>query len=105
MVLKTGPQEHIVAAIDEALSGRGFISPELAPRLGKFLIPAIEPQRRRVLSEREQEILGLVIAGDSNTRIARKLHISVSTVKKHLVELFRVFGVESRVQLVVAALR
>ncbi|WP_350339256.1 response regulator transcription factor [Corynebacterium pilosum] len=45
------------------------------------------------------------MAGESNTRIARKLHISVSTVKKHLVELFRVFEVESRVQLVVAAQR
>src|SRR5690606_13885330 len=41
------------------------------------------------LSPRETEIMALVIKGESNTRIAKKLHISTATLKTHLNNVYR----------------
>lgn len=50
------------------------------------------------LSEREREILLYVAAGESNAEIARRLSVSVDTVKFHCKGLFRKLGVSNRVQ-------
>ncbi len=55
--------------------------------------------QRYGLSERESEILALACCGRMNKDIARELHISLETVKKHLYNIFRKTGVRSRVQL------
>lgn len=51
------------------------------------------------ISEREQEIIGLVSQGLSNQEIAAKLHISLATVKSHLHRIFVKTGVTSRMAL------
>ena len=51
------------------------------------------------LSAREQEVLGLVLDGLNNKRIASELDISVATVKTHLHNIFRKANVGSRFEL------
>lgn len=51
------------------------------------------------LSEREAEVLEGLLGGLANKEIAARLHISDRTVKSHVTQLFRKFGVESRSQL------
>jgi LuxR family maltose regulon positive regulatory protein len=60
--------------------------------------PLIEP-----LSERELEVLRWVAAGYSNQEIAQELVIAVSTVKKHIYNIFGKLEVESRTQAVARA--
>ncbi|HYF76430.1 MAG TPA: LuxR C-terminal-related transcriptional regulator [Symbiobacteriaceae bacterium] len=55
------------------------------------------------LSEREQEILGLVARGCSNQEIARTLIVAVGTVKIHIHNLFQKLEVQSRTQAVARA--
>jgi DNA-binding CsgD family transcriptional regulator len=50
------------------------------------------------LSRREQEILGWLRRGESNTAIAAALDISPHTVKNHLQRIFRKIGVNNRTQ-------
>ena len=50
------------------------------------------------LSQREQEVLGLVAAGLPNKLIARRLGISERTVKAHLTRVFERLGVSDRTQ-------
>jgi DNA-binding NarL/FixJ family response regulator len=50
------------------------------------------------LTTRERDVLALVIAGDANKQIARKLGISEKTVKGHLTNLFQRIGVQDRTQ-------
>ncbi len=51
------------------------------------------------LSKREAEVLRLVVEGRSNSDIGERLDVSVSTVKKHVYNIFNKAGVYSRAQL------
>jgi DNA-binding NarL/FixJ family response regulator len=50
------------------------------------------------LSQREREVLGLLVEGLPNKLIARRLQISEKTVKSHLTRIFRELGVTDRTQ-------
>lgn len=60
--------------------------------------PLIEP-----LTEREHEVLGLLMDGASNDEIAHRLVISLNTVKKHVFNIYSKLGVQSRTQAVARA--
>jgi LuxR family maltose regulon positive regulatory protein len=60
--------------------------------------PLIEP-----LSERELEVLRRVAAGYSNQEIAQDLVVAISTVKKHINNIYDKLGVKSRTQAVARA--
>lgn len=70
---------------------------------------AVEPSAAALaalgLTERETEVVTLVAAGKSNAQIARALHLSPHTVKKHLERVYARVGVRSRTQLATLALR
>lgn len=53
---------------------------------------------RPALSNREKQVVGLVVLGLSNGEIAGKLHLAETTVKSHLSSAFRKLGVSSRNQ-------
>jgi DNA-binding NarL/FixJ family response regulator len=54
------------------------------------------------LTPREGELVSLVAAGASNKDIARRMSISVSTVKTHLTSIFKKLGLSTRLELAVA---
>jgi ATP/maltotriose-dependent transcriptional regulator MalT len=56
------------------------------------------------LSDRELEVLVLVARGLSNRQVARELHISEATVKRHLANIYEKIGVGSRSDAVRTAL-
>ena len=53
------------------------------------------------LSDREREVLDLLVQGKSNATIAQSLWIQVSTVKAHLTSVFKKLGVTNRVEAIV----
>lgn len=57
------------------------------------------------LSARQLDVLRLMSEGLSSKNIGRELHLAESTVKSHILVIFRKLGVESRAQAVLAAVR
>jgi serine/threonine protein kinase len=55
------------------------------------------------LTRREQEILYLIIEGNTNQQIAQNLFLELSTVKWHVNRIYKKLGVRSRVQAIVRA--
>jgi DNA-binding NarL/FixJ family response regulator len=64
---------------------------------------AAEAIERLGLSPRQVDVLRLLTAGQSNKVICRELDVAESTIKTHLLALFRKLGVSSRTEAVVAA--
>jgi len=57
-----------------------------------------------ILSEREKEILKTMVLGFKNKDIADKLYISENTVKTHIGNIFKKFGVNNRAQAIIFAM-
>jgi LuxR family maltose regulon positive regulatory protein len=71
-----------------------------APHPAPDLAPATLPEP---LTDREVEVLRLLVAGLSNREIAERLTITVGTAKRHVSNIYAKLGVHSRVQAVTRA--
>jgi DNA-binding NarL/FixJ family response regulator len=95
-LLKDAEPEAIHEALRAAARGEAPLAPKAAAEL---LASRAERATGAVeLTARERGVLQLVIAGDANKQIARKLGISEKTVKGHLTNLFQRIGVQDRTQ-------
>ena len=95
-LLKDAEPEAIHEALRAAARGEAPLAPKAAAEL---LASRAERTTGAVeLTARERDVLQLVIAGDANKQIARKLGISEKTVKGHLTNLFQRIGVQDRTQ-------
>ena len=82
--------------MDRTLAGES-VYPDTTPSLQ--LGDAVSEQ----FSERELEVLRLVVAGDTDAAIAEKLYISVATVKTHIQNMKNRTGFRNRTELAVKA--
>jgi DNA-binding NarL/FixJ family response regulator len=94
-LLKDVDGERVADGIRAAARGE---SP-LDPRAARTILDARSaPDPLAGLSERERDVLALLVEGLPNKLIARRLEISEKTVKSHLTRIFRELGVTDRTQ-------
>jgi DNA-binding NarL/FixJ family response regulator len=94
-LLKDVASDEVAEGIRAAARGE---SP-LDPRAARTILSArAEPDPLERFSQREREVLALLIDGLPNKLIARRLEISEKTVKSHLTRIFRAIGVTDRTQ-------
>lgn len=102
-LLKDVSADDLARAIRSAYAGRATLSPEAAQSLVETAnlppVPGLD------LTEREREVLSLMVDGLSNTQIAGKLGVSSSTIKSHVSNVLSKLGVASRTEAVSLALR
>ncbi|MFG2017035.1 response regulator [Actinomadura geliboluensis] len=99
-LLKDAPPDRLFAAIRSAAAGDSALAPSVASRLlGRMRTPAA------TLTARELDVLGLVTEGLSNRQISKRLFLSETTIKTHLVHIYAKLGVDSRTAAVAAATR
>jgi PAS domain S-box-containing protein len=65
---------------------------------------AVAIEKLRTLSARERDVMNLVVEGDANKVIARKLALSIKTIEKHRSSLMKKLGIRSVPELVRLAL-
>ena len=102
-LLKDVSADELVGAIRAAHAGRATLSPEAAQALVETTNQP--PAPGRTLTEREREVLALMIEGLNNTQIAGSLTVSPSTIKSHVSNILAKLGVASRTEAVTLALR
>jgi two-component system, NarL family, response regulator LiaR len=102
-LLKDVSADELVRAIRSAHAGRATLSPEAAQAL--VHAASQPPAPGYDLTEREREVLALMIEGWNNTQIAGKLTVSPSTIKSHVSNILSKLGVASRTEAVTLALR
>jgi NarL family two-component system response regulator LiaR len=102
-LLKNVTADELAKAIRDAISGRSTLSPEAA----HVLVQATRVPQHSLfeLTEREQEVLHLVVQGHSNQQIADLLIVSVATVKAHLGNIFSKLQVSSRAEVINFAIK
>ena len=93
---KSSTSEEIISLIDRTIAGES-IYPESTPQL------KLGDAWSEELSERELEVLRLVVAGKTDAEIADKLCISVATVKSHVQHMKNRTGFRNRTELAVRA--
>jgi NarL family two-component system response regulator LiaR len=102
-LLKDITADELAKAIRAAHAGRATLSPEAA----QVLVHAASqpPAPGFDLTEREREVLTLMVEGLTNTQIAARLTVSPSTVKSHVSNILSKLGVASRSEAVALAVR
>ena len=97
-LLKGMDTEELLAAIRTVHSGKSRIPAPVAERLA-------ERMNAPTLTDRETEVLRLIVGGNSNKEIAAALFISEATVKTHINSLLSKLGVSDRTQAATTALQ
>ncbi|MGI5232030.1 response regulator [Actinoallomurus sp. CA-142502] len=107
-LLKHAPPEELLLGVRAAAEGGALVSPAVTKRLiGAFTTrpsaSARPPAALARLTAREREVFDLVVAGRTNTEIARALRIAETTVKTHLGHALDKLDLRDRVHAVVYA--
>ncbi len=103
-LLKNASIDELADAIRAAHAGK----PRLAPEIFRALVeppPAEPPVPEQPLTERECEVLALMVEGLSNVEIASRLSVSRSTVKTHISNVLAKLGVSNRVEAAALAMK
>lgn len=103
-ITKAGKSHDLLAALRLVLEGEVYIPPGLdtnpdSPHLSASNAGYSLPQ----FTQRQEEVLYLMVEGRTNREISQTLHLADETIKSHVTSILRGFGVKNRVQAVVAA--
>ena len=102
-LLKDVSANMLAQAIRDAYAGRATLSPDVTQAI---VSAARQPPKPGLdLTEREYEVLSLMVEGLNNTQIAGRLTVSPSTIKSHVSNILTKLGVSSRTEAVTLALR
>jgi DNA-binding NarL/FixJ family response regulator len=108
-LLKRIGGEELVRSLEQVREGETVVDSTMAGRIASSAARMESgeywPGARLGLSQRESEVLGLMVAGLSNRAVASKLVIGEETVKSHARAIYRKLGVSDRASAVAAALR
>jgi NarL family two-component system response regulator LiaR len=102
-LLKNVSADELVTAVRRAAGGQPSLSPEAAQVLIQKVNQPDQPGGD--MTDREREILALMIEGISNSEIAERIFVSQSTVKFHVSNILSKLGVSSRTEAVAIAVK
>jgi two-component system, NarL family, response regulator NreC len=110
-LLKKGAGEELIAAVRAVARGEAYFHPSMALKLLEGYLrhdppgSASAPSGLLELTDREREVMYLLVNGLSNQEISEQLVVSPSTVQSHRAHIFQKLGVETTVDLVRYAIR
>lgn len=108
-ILKNDPTAKLIEAIFDAYNGGSPLSPVVAKKMLGFFanqnVILVSPSDNNYqLSDREKELLQMIVKGDDYKMIAEKAFISYETVRTHVKNIYKKLHVTSRSEAVMKAI-
>lgn len=113
-ILKTMASHQLIHALDEVVAGRIYLPNVLCSRFFEYFQNFEKNMQNKMaedennllndLTNREEEVLGLLTQGVTYKEVAKKLFISETTVKTHVNNIFQKLQVNDRTQAVLYAI-
>ncbi len=101
-LLKDTPSDQIASAVRAVFDGSTLLCPTVAVKVTGYLsqarLPSNKINLKKILTNREVEVLTLIGQGKNNKEIATALSITEGTVKNHVSHIFAQIGARDRIQ-------
>lgn len=99
-LLKNSGKNEFVAALNRIAQGKTYMCPDAAAVIMEDMLNADQPAETPLLTDREIEIVRLIVQELSNAQIAEQLCISVRTVESHRRNIMHKLNIKSTVGLI-----
>ena len=101
-ILKRAAEAELISAIHTILRGELYVDPSMVRGLFEEPLSPQDNQKEATesLTQREKEILKLIVEGYTNRQIGQELNISIRTVEGHRANISDKLGLHTRVELV-----
>jgi NarL family two-component system response regulator LiaR len=104
-LLKSVTVDELAAAVRSAHAGQLTLAPEALQALLQSSTSTSPAGPAYDLTDREMEVLVLLVEGLNNREIAERLYVSRATAKAHVSHIFNKLGVSNRAEAITLALR
>jgi DNA-binding NarL/FixJ family response regulator len=104
-LLKNTEPEDLRKALQRVAEGQGALSPEVTAPVLRAVSRFGTEEPGILLSDRELDVLGCLVEGQTTIQIASRLFISENTVKTHVRHIFEKLEVSNRAEAVGKALQ
>jgi DNA-binding NarL/FixJ family response regulator len=99
-VAKESDSAQLVEAIRKVIRGGRYVSPALAEKLAADLSRDMSLEPHEILSDREFEVMRMIVAGKTTTAIADQLSLSVKTVSTYRTRILEKLQLKSTSELI-----
>lgn len=104
-LLKTSSADKIIEAINDVVNGGVVMNPPIAKKVIDIFIKNNTPVKNYDLTEREKQILEMMIKGLTKKKIADQLYLSFHTIDTHLRSIYNKLHVHSKSSAIVKSIR
>lgn len=105
ILYKTAEKHEIIEAVDAAIKGKKYYSPEIVDMLLETRGKKYNPGETSPLTGSEKDIVVLIARGLTTKEIARQKNISFHTVNTHRKNIFRKLGIKNVSELLMVAMK
>jgi DNA-binding NarL/FixJ family response regulator len=105
IVMKSDPEAHLLAAVEAIMAGKPYLSPTPSETLLNHFLASVPTRAGSVLTDREREIIQLVVEGRLTREIADTMNISAKTIDSHRSSAMRKLKLRTTAELVRYAIR
>lgn len=102
---KDSDARQLLTVIRKIAAGGVYLSPAMAERMARELMPATEVLPHTLLSDREYQIFELIVHGNTLTHIAERLCLSIKTVSTHKSNILQKMNMTNQAELIRYAIR
>jgi DNA-binding NarL/FixJ family response regulator len=102
---KESASRELATALRKVASGGAYITPEVGEQLALGAMPQTDAPPHTTLSDREFQVLRMLVSGEAVSEIAESLNLSVKTVSTHKARLMQKLGVTNASELFHYALK